>query len=86
MTAHRPFAFVVTQAKANSRLTVQAMAALSVHGVVSPAIVHDRVDYAASMIDGRTVLETDPKGRSAAEVTELWAFVKARINEDKKAR
>ena len=84
--AQRPFAFAVTQAKPNSRLTVQAMAALSEHGVVAPAIVHDRVDYAASMIDGRTVLEIDPKGRSAAEMAELWAFVKARMHAGKKAR
>lgn len=84
--ARRPFAFAVTQAKANSRLTVQAMAALSEHGVVAPAIMHDRVDYAASMIDGRTVLEVDPRGRSAAEVAELWTFVKARMNESTKAR
>jgi len=84
--AHRPFAFVVTQAKPNSRLTVQAMASLSEHGVVAPSIVHDRVDYAASMIDGRTVIEIDPRGRSAAEAVELWAFVKARITESKKNR
>lgn len=86
LAARRPFAFVVTQAKPNSRLTVQAMAALSEHGVVAPAIVHDRVDYAASMIDGRTVLEVDPKGRSAAEVIALWAFVKTRMHEGKKTR
>lgn len=84
--AGRSFAFVVTQAKPNARLTVQAMAALSQHGVVAPAIIHDRVDYAASMIDGRTVLEIEPRGRSAAEVSELWTFVKARMNEKKKAR
>lgn len=84
--ADRPFAFAVTQAKPNARLTVQAMAALSQHGVVAPAIVHDRVDYAASMIDGRTVLEIDPRGRSAAEMVELWSFVKTRINESTKAR
>lgn len=84
--AHRPFAFVVTQAKQNSRLTVQAMASLSEHGVVAHSIVHDRVDYAASMIDGRTVLEIDPRGRSAAEAVELWSFVKARMNESKKTR
>ncbi len=84
--AQRPFAFAVTQAKPNSRLTVQAMAALSEHGVVAPAIVHDRVDYAASMIDGRTVLEIDPRGRSAAEMVELWSFVKSRMHEGKKAR
>lgn len=85
-SASRPFAFAVTQAKPNARLTVQTMAALSVHGVVAPAIVHDRVDYAASMIDGRTVLEIDPGGRSAEEMTALWKFVKTRIHENTKAR
>ena len=84
--ANRPFAFTVTQAKPNARLTVQAMAALSEHGVVAPAIIHDRVDFAASMIDGRTVLEVDPRGRSAGEIGELWRFVKARIHESTKAR
>ena len=84
--AGRSFAFAVTQAKSNARLTVQAMAALSQHGIVAPAIIHDRVDYAASMIDGRTVLEVDPRGRSAAEVNELWSFVKERINEKTKER
>jgi len=82
----RPFVFAVMQAKPNTRLTVQAVAALSEHGIVSQTIIHDRVDYAASMIDGRTVLEIDPKGKSAAEVGALWEFVKARINEKKKAR
>lgn len=84
--AMRPFAFAVTQAKPNSRLTVQAMAALSAHGVVAPAIVHDRVDFAGSMIDGRTVLEIDPRGRSAGEMVELWGFVKTQMNENKKTR
>jgi len=82
----KPFAFVVTQAKTNALLTIQAMAALSEHGVVSAAVVHDRVDYAASMTDGRTVLETDSRGRSAAETAELWKFVKGRMNESTKAR
>jgi len=84
--ADRSFAFAVMQAKPNARLTVQAMAALSQHGVVAPSIIHDRVDYAASMIDGRTVLEIDPRGRSAEEIKELWKFVKTRINESTKAR
>ena len=81
-----PFAFAVTQAKPNTRLTVQAMAALSEHGTVASAIVHDRVDYAGSMIDGRTVQESDAKGRSAAEIAELWKFVKAQIAKSTKAR
>jgi chromosome partitioning protein len=35
----KPFVFVVTQAKPNTRLTVQAIAALSAHGAVAQAIV-----------------------------------------------
>lgn len=84
--AGRPFAFALTQAKANSRLLVQAMAALSEHGVVAPAVIHDRVDYAASMVDGRTVMEIDPRGRSAAEMAGLWLFCKSRIHEKTKTR
>ncbi len=80
------FCFVVTQAKANALLTVQAMAALSEHGVVAPAVMHDRVDYASSMTDGRTVQEADPKGRSAAEMANLWKFVKAKLHESTKVR
>ncbi len=82
----KAFCFVLTQAKGNALLTVQAMAALSEHGVVAPAVMHDRVDYASSMTDGRTVQEADPKGRSAAEMTNLWQFVKTRMHESKKAR
>ncbi|HGB3858566.1 TPA: AAA family ATPase [Salmonella enterica subsp. enterica serovar Typhimurium] len=84
--AGKPFAFTLTQAKPNARLTVQAVAALSAHGPVAPSIVHDRVDYAGSMVDGRTVQETDSKGRSAEEIAALFAFVQERMNEKKKTR
>lgn len=84
--ADRPFAFTVTQAKPNALLTVQAMAALSEHGRVASVIMHDRVDYAASMTDGRTVLETTPRAPAAEEMRELWKFVNARLNESTKVR
>lgn len=84
--ARKPFAFAVTQAKANARLTVQAVAALSAHGAVAPAIVHDRVDYAVSMIDGRTVCEVSAKSRSAEEVQQLLAFVLERLHEKPKSK
>lgn len=67
-----PFVFVLTQAKGNARITVQALAALSEHGQVFDAIVHDRVDYAASMTDGRTALEIRPRGPAASEAATLW--------------
>jgi len=82
----RPFAFAVTQAKPTARLTVQAVAALSAHGAVAPAIVHDRVDYAASMVDGRSVQEVDAKSRSAQEIAGLFAFVQERMNAKTKDR
>jgi len=53
---------------------------------VAQAIVHDRVDYAGSMIDGRTVQETDAKGRSAEEMTTLWSLIQERIEKSTKAR
>jgi chromosome partitioning protein len=82
----KPFIFVLTQAKPNTRLTVQAIAALSAHGAVAQTVVHDRVDYAGSMIDGRTVLETDARGRSAEEMIALWAFIQERMADGTKAR
>ena len=84
--AGKPFVFCLTQAKANARLTVQATAALSEHGTVAPAVIHDRVDYASSMVDGRVVTETDPRGRSALEIGELLAFVYARMHASTKTR
>ena len=75
----KPFIFTITQAKAAAKLTSQAAAVLSGHGPVAPAIIGDRVDFAASMIDGRTVAELLPRGPSAAEIAELWNFVSLRL-------
>jgi chromosome partitioning protein len=52
-SAGKPFVFAMTQAKPNTGLTLQAMAGLSEHGKVAWRVVHDRVDFAGSMIDGR---------------------------------
>jgi chromosome partitioning protein len=79
--ASAPFAFVLTQAKANARLTIQTVAALSDHGPVLQAVVHDRVDYAASMTDGRTVLEINPSGPAALETEALWLLVRKKAGE-----
>ena len=74
--ARTPFAFVVTQAKSRARLTGQAIGALSEHGQVLPAVIHDRVDYAAAMTDGRTAPEINTRGPAAAEIAALWDCVK----------
>ena len=79
--ASTPFVFVLTQAKGNARITVQTLAALSEHGQVLQSVIHDRVDYAASMTDGRTALEIRPSGPAAAEVAALWGFTRVRLEE-----
>jgi chromosome partitioning protein len=84
--AQRPFAFVVTQAIRGAGMTVQAVAVLSEHGIVSPAILHNRVGYAGALTTGQAIQELEPRGAGAAEVSELWGFVEKRINAPVKQR
>jgi len=77
--AGKPFLFVLNGAAPRANITAEAVAALSEHGRVAPVILHQRTDYAVSMIDGRTVMETVPTGRSAQEIAELWKYLYPRI-------
>ena len=78
--AGKPFFFVINGAAPRANITAEAVAALSEHGRVAPVILYQRTDYAASMIDGRTVMETVPAGRSAQEIAELWRYIYAQLN------
>jgi chromosome partitioning protein len=78
--AGKPFLFVVNGATPRANITAQAVAALSEHGQVAPVILYQRTEFAASMIDGRTVMETTPTGRSAQEIAELWKCVSAQMS------
>lgn len=77
--AGKPFHFVINGAAPRANITAEAAAALSEHGRVAPVILYQRTDYAASMIDGRTVMEMASSSRSAAEVAELWKYVHAQL-------
>jgi chromosome partitioning protein len=78
----KPLVFVVNAATPKAKITSEAAVALSQHGTVAPVTIHQRTDFAASMIDGRTVMEVDPKGKSAAEVTALWTYVADRLEKN----
>jgi chromosome partitioning protein len=80
--AGKPLLFVVNGATPKAKITYEAAVALSQHGTVAPVTLHHRTDFAASMIDGRTVMECDPKSRSAAEITELWEYVSDRLEKN----
>ncbi len=76
----KPLVFVVNAATARARITSQSAVALSQHGTVAPVTVHHRVDFAASMIDGRTVGEIVPGSASAREISELWYYLQSKLS------
>ena len=75
----KPMLFVVNGATNRAKITGDAAIALSQHGTVAPVTVHQRVDFAVSMIDGRTVGELDANSNSAREITDLWNYVNTRL-------
>ncbi len=76
----KPLIFVVNAATARARITGEAAVALSQHGTVAPITLHHRVDFAASMVDGRTVGEIVPKSASAREISDLWTYTQDRLS------
>jgi chromosome partitioning protein len=77
----RPLVFVVNNAGAG-KLTSQAAVALSQYGTVAPVTLRTRQDFRSSMTDGRTAGEIDSKGKSAAEVAELWRYLAGRLEKE----
>lgn len=75
-----PLVFVVNGATPRARITGEAAIALSQHGTLAPSILHQRVDFASSMIDGRTVMELNEKSRSSDEVKKLWSYLQDRLD------
>lgn len=84
--AKRPFVFVVSQAIGRSAITQQAVLALSQYGPVATSIIHNRVDYAGAMTDGRTAPELDSKSKAALEIEELSKYVKAQLRKHAKKK
>jgi chromosome partitioning protein len=75
----KPVLFVVNAATQRARITAEAAVALSQHGTVAPVTIHHRVDFAASMVDGRTVSEVTADTASTKEIHELWLYVQSRV-------
>ena len=79
-----PFCFVVNGATPRTTIALEAVRALAPHGQVAPVTLHQRIDFAASMVDGRTVGELNPRSRSADEVTSLWQYVVTQLRKESK--
>lgn len=75
----KPLVFVINSASPRARISSEAAIALSQHGTVAQPIIHQRTDFASSMIDGRTVMEVGRSARSAGEIQGLWEYVSRRL-------
>jgi len=78
--AGKPLVFVVNNASSRAHITNEAVIALSQHGTLAPAIIHQRTDFASSMVDGRTVMEIPRKSPSAEEIAQLWEYLDDRLD------
>jgi chromosome partitioning protein len=78
----KPLIFALNGATPRARITSEAVMALSQHGTLAPVVVHHRTGFAASMIDGRTVMEIAGDERSASEIMQLWDYLARRLNRD----
>lgn len=70
----KPLMFVLNAVTPRTRISAQALMALSLHGPVA-AILHQRTDYAAAMTDGRVASELDEGGKCSLEISALWKAV-----------
>jgi chromosome partitioning protein len=73
----KPVIFVLNGATVGARITNEAVSLLSQYGPLAP-VVHQRVDYAASMIDGRTAMEIKSVSPATDEIRALWAYLQRR--------
>ncbi len=78
-TMGKPLVFVINAATPRARITKEAVVALSQHGPLAPSLIHQRVDFAASMIDGRTVMELPNARLAASEIERVWQYLAYRM-------
>lgn len=76
----KPLVFVINAANPRARITGEAAVVLSQHGTVAPVTIHQRTDFASSMIDGRTVMELPRAERSSDEINRLWHYLQSRFH------
>jgi chromosome partitioning protein len=82
----RRMVFVLNAVNLRAKITSDAVIALSQHGTVAPVFIQQRTDFATSMIDGRTVCDLEPDGRSATEIGSLWDYFARQLQRQERQR
>jgi chromosome partitioning protein len=71
-----PGVIVLNQGRPGSSINQKAMAVLKQYGLlVCPAPVMRRAALADAFTDGRAVVELEPGGKAAAEITQSWKWI-----------
>lgn len=78
-TLGKPSVFVINGATRGAQITAQAIAPISRFGPLAPVIIHNRVTFASSMIDGHAAMEVSGGEAAGEEVARLWAYVESRL-------
>ena len=82
----KPLIFAVNGATPQAQITSETAVALSQHGTVAPVTIHQRNEFATSMIDGGTVMESQPMSPSSAEIAQLWQYISLRLGKAERRR
>lgn len=67
--------FVISSITDRSKLAAEAAITLSQYGTVAPVMVGTRQDYVIAMLEGRSVMDIDPKSKSSVEMMTLWDYL-----------
>jgi len=76
---NKPAAFVLTQTPVKGFRITEARGALSMLGMVAPVAIVSRSTHQDAYGAGLGVTEFEPDGKAAAELRELWAWLKSRL-------
>lgn len=71
----KPKVFVLNGATPGDQLTEDAARILSEAGDLAPVHIHNDPEFADSMFDGGTAMESAPDSKPAREIAELWAYL-----------
>lgn len=78
--AGKPAFFVLSACPTRSPETAEASDVLQSYGIqVAPVIIHERRAFARAVASGRAVAEFEPNGKAAAEIANLWKWIKKEL-------
>lgn len=78
--ANKPAAFILSACSPRSPEIAEATEALASYGFpVCPVHIHERRAFSRAVATGRAVAEFEPTGKAAAEINDLWKWIKGEL-------